>query len=101
MPALYQNPAMASYPTPSPQEVNTGLVCLLSLAQYFGLAADGEQLRHEFGLSAGVACKSLHGAPWCQSGTIYSLTRATDAVCLLRRMSILKACRLLVLNAIY
>lgn len=51
MPAPYQNPAMASYPTPSPQDVDTGLVCLLILAWYFGLVADGEQLRHEFGLS--------------------------------------------------
>src|SRR5262245_29879050 len=29
MPAPYQNPAMASYPTPSPQDVDTGLVYLL------------------------------------------------------------------------
>ena len=52
MPAPQQAPAMASHPTPSPQEVDTGLVCLLILARYFGIAADGEQLRHELGLSA-------------------------------------------------
>ena len=33
MPAPYQNPAMGSHPTPSPQEVDTGLVCLLILAR--------------------------------------------------------------------
>ena len=31
--APYQNPAMVSHPTPSPQEVDTGLVCLLILAR--------------------------------------------------------------------
>src|SRR5262244_1294749 len=51
MPAPQQAPAMAPHPTPSPQEVDTGLVCLLILARYFGIAADGEQLRHELGLS--------------------------------------------------
>jgi subfamily B ATP-binding cassette protein HlyB/CyaB len=42
---------MVSHPTPSPQEADTALVCLLILARYFGIAADGEQLRYEFGLS--------------------------------------------------
>jgi len=42
---------MASPPTSSPQEVDTGLVCLLILARYFGIAVDGEQRKHEFGLS--------------------------------------------------
>jgi hypothetical protein len=31
--APYQNPAMVSHPTPSSQEVDTGLVCLLILAR--------------------------------------------------------------------
>jgi len=30
------------------QEVDTGLVCLMLLARYFGLPADGDQLRHQF-----------------------------------------------------
>ena len=51
MPALQQDPATAAHPTPSPQEIDTGLICLLILARYFGIAADGEQLRHESGLS--------------------------------------------------
>ncbi|HSX79188.1 MAG TPA: ABC transporter transmembrane domain-containing protein, partial [Candidatus Saccharimonadia bacterium] len=51
MPAPQQEPAMASHSMPAPQEVDTGLVCLLILARYFGIAADGEQLRHEFGLA--------------------------------------------------
>src|SRR5215510_8940617 len=51
MPAPQQDPATAAHPTPSPQEVDTGLVCLLILVQYFGIAADGAQLRHEFGAS--------------------------------------------------
>src|SRR5215510_13558160 len=55
MPAPQHDRAMASNPTPSPQGVDTGLVCLLILARYFGIAADSEQLRHEFGLS-GKSC---------------------------------------------
>jgi len=51
MPAPQQDPVTAAHPTPSPQEVDTGLVCLLILARYFGMAADGEQLRHECGAS--------------------------------------------------
>ncbi len=51
MPAPQQDPATAAHPTPSPQEIDTGLICLLILARYFGIAADGEQLRHECGLS--------------------------------------------------
>ena len=54
MPAPQHDPAMALHPAPS-QEVDTGLLCLLILARYFGIAADGEQLRHEFGL-AGKPC---------------------------------------------
>src|SRR5262245_43428932 len=50
MPAPQHDPAMASHPTLSPQEIDTWLVCLLILARYFGIATDGEQLRHEFGL---------------------------------------------------
>ena len=46
-----QGPAMASHSPPSSQEIDTGLVCLLILARYFGIAADGGQLRHEFGTS--------------------------------------------------
>jgi hypothetical protein len=38
-------------PTPSPQEVDIGLVCLLLLPRYFEIATDGEQLRHAFSLS--------------------------------------------------
>jgi subfamily B ATP-binding cassette protein HlyB/CyaB len=30
-------------------EIDTGLVCLLILARYFGVPADGAQLRHQFG----------------------------------------------------
>lgn len=30
------------------QDVDTGLVCLMLLARYFGLPADGDQLRHQF-----------------------------------------------------
>ena len=55
MSAPQQAPATAAHLTPSPQEADTGLVCLLILARYFGIAADGEQLRHEVGLS---------GKPW-------------------------------------
>src|SRR5215831_18943690 len=51
MTALQRDPATAAHLTPSPQEADTGLVCLLILARYFGIAADGEQLRHECGLS--------------------------------------------------
>jgi len=36
---------------PPPDTIDTGLVCLLILARYFGLPADGEQLRHQFGES--------------------------------------------------
>src|SRR5207249_4151860 len=55
MPAPQHDPAMALHPPPPPQEVDTGLGCLLILARYFGIAADGEQLRHECGL-AGKTC---------------------------------------------
>ena len=30
-------------------EIDTGLVCLLILARFYGVPADGEQLRHLFG----------------------------------------------------
>ncbi len=33
-----------------PNEVDTGLVCLLLLARYHGVAADPDQLRHQFGI---------------------------------------------------
>jgi subfamily B ATP-binding cassette protein HlyB/CyaB len=52
MPAPQPDPAMTSHPIPSPQEVNTGLVCLFILTRDFGITADGAQLRHGFGLSA-------------------------------------------------
>ena len=42
---------MTSSPQPSPQEIDTGLVCLLIFTRYFGIAADAEQLTHEFGTS--------------------------------------------------
>jgi subfamily B ATP-binding cassette protein HlyB/CyaB len=42
---------MTSSPPPSPQEIDTGLVCLLIFTRYFGIAADAEQLTHEFGTS--------------------------------------------------
>ena len=42
---------MTSSPTPSPQEIDTGLICLLIFTRYFGIAADAEQLTHEFGTS--------------------------------------------------
>ena len=42
--APQQDPATAAHPMPSPQEVDTGLVCLLILVRYFGMAADGEQV---------------------------------------------------------
>ena len=34
---------------PGVEEVDTGLLCLLLVARYHGLAADPEQLRHQFG----------------------------------------------------
>ena len=35
---------MALSPLPFPQEIDSGLSCVLILARYFGLAADAEQL---------------------------------------------------------
>ena len=42
---------MAWRPTLLPQEVEIGLVCLRLLPRFLVIAADGEQLRHAFGLS--------------------------------------------------
>jgi subfamily B ATP-binding cassette protein HlyB/CyaB len=42
---------MMPHPQQLSQEIDTGLVCLLILARYFGLAADAEQLTHAFGAS--------------------------------------------------
>lgn len=42
---------MASSPPQPPQEIDTGLVCLLILSRYFGIAADAAQLTHAFGTS--------------------------------------------------
>lgn len=35
----------------SPQQVDTGLICLLILARFYDLPADGSQLRHQFAQS--------------------------------------------------
>lgn len=40
---------MVPSPSQLPQEIDSGLSCVLILARYFGLAADAEQLTHEFG----------------------------------------------------
>src|SRR5512145_1849674 len=37
-------------PAQPPQNIDTGLACLLMLTRYFGLPADPYQLRHEFGV---------------------------------------------------
>jgi subfamily B ATP-binding cassette protein HlyB/CyaB len=42
-------------PQQAPQEVDTGLFCLLILTRYFGMAVDAEQLRHACG-AAGQPC---------------------------------------------
>jgi len=34
---------------PPPSTIDTGLVCLLILARFYGLPADGAQIRHQFG----------------------------------------------------
>src|SRR5712664_3208984 len=84
MPAPQQELAMASHSMPAPQKVDTGLVCLLILARYFGIAADGEQLGHEFGLldqpcgDTEVLCiarclglkASKRSATWARLGTL-------------------------------
>jgi subfamily B ATP-binding cassette protein HlyB/CyaB len=40
---------MTSSPHHPQQNLDTGLVCLLILARYFGVPADADQLEHQFG----------------------------------------------------
>ena len=42
---------MAPHSVNTAKEIDTGLVCLLMLARYFGVPAEYEQLQHEFGES--------------------------------------------------
>src|SRR5215813_5803567 len=85
---------MTSSPPQAPQEVDTGLVCLLILTRYFGIAVDAEQLRHEFGASRQTrgdtevvrAAKRLglkagkRSATWARLATLplHAIARDTD-----------------------
>ncbi len=40
---------MSPHALDAPQQIDTGLACLLLVARYFGLPADEAQLKHEFG----------------------------------------------------
>lgn len=51
-PAPHSDPAQSPNLSPSSSSMpDTGILCILLLARFFGLPADGAQLRHQFGQS--------------------------------------------------